>query len=209
MKFKVYKFDKEFINPVVSLKVDGVRVHITDGVALSRAGKPLYNLPPLPDGIYEVYTGTWEGSITAVRTIDGPTVNYDHIYRIDPGHVSSNLTISRTGDPDTIRTLFNIAKSTGYEGLVVWDRDTNIHYKVKDTETYDVEVLGIQPGKGKNLGKMGALITSMGKVGTGFTDKVREEAMNWKGKTIEVEAMELTPQGKFRHPRFVRLREDK
>ena len=209
MKFKVYKFDREFINPVISIKVDGVRVHVTDGVALSRAGKPLYNLPSLQDGTYEVYTGTWEGSITAVRTLNGPTVNYNHIYRIDPGHVASELIVGRIGTPDAIQLYFDIAKSAGYEGLVIWDRETDIHYKVKDTVTYDVEVLDIQMGQGKHEGRMGALITSMGKVGTGFTDKVREEAMSWKGKVIEVEAMELTPQGKFRHPRFVRLRTDK
>ena len=61
---------------------------------------------------------------------------------------------------------------------------------------------------------MGALITEMGKVGTGFTDINREW---WADPCrdlpvpyiIEVECMGLTKNGKFRHPRFKRIRWDK
>jgi DNA ligase-1 len=81
---------------------------------------------------------------------------------------------------------------------------------------------------------MGALLTPRGKVGTGFTDKQREEWYEWfmtqpcgiydeagekptrfelladgAAPTIEVDCWELTKDGKFRHPRYIRLREDK
>ena len=48
--------------------------------------------------------------------------------------------------------------------------------------------------------------------GTGFTDKDRTTLWNTRdsliGKIVEVEAMEMTVAGKFRHPRFIRIRED-
>jgi ATP-dependent DNA ligase len=84
-------------------------------------------------------------------------------------------------------------------------------YKVKKQETIDVVVTDIQPGAGKYVGKMGALITSMGKVGTGFSDKQREAFNDTSviGRTIEVGCMEVTKDNKFRHPRFIRFRPDK
>jgi ATP-dependent DNA ligase len=66
---------------------------------------------------------------------------------------------------------------------------------------------------------MGALQTAMGKVGTGFTDEDREHFwdLDWnrnpdgtfKPVMIEVSCMQLTPDGKFRHPAFERIRYDK
>jgi ATP-dependent DNA ligase len=50
----------------------------------------------------------------------------------------------------------------------------------------------------------------MGKVGTGFSDAMRKEDWNSRiGEFIEVECMQLTPDGKFRHPRFLKRRWDK
>lgn len=53
-----------------------------------------------------------------------------------------------------------------------------------------------------------AFMTEKGKVGTGFSNDDRKA--DWEiGEIIEVEAMGLTPAGKFRHPRFSRRRFDK
>jgi len=49
----------------------------------------------------------------------------------------------------------------------------------------------------------------MGNVGTGLTDDQRRQFWAKPPLTIEVECMELTPDGKFRHPRFKRERFDK
>nr|WP_283842052.1 hypothetical protein [Bradyrhizobium sp. KB893862 SZCCT0404] len=111
----------------------------------------------------------------------------------------------------------NCQIAKGYEGLVL--RQGDVWLKVKPTETYDVLVTGIIEGTGKHKGRMGALMTPMGKVGTGFSDAERVTFWNYckepddgrgiMGETIEVECMKLTDDGKFRHPRFVRVRPDK
>lgn len=77
-------------------------------------------------------------------------------------------------------------------------------------KTYNVEVTGLVAGKGRYLGKVGALITPMGRVSVGLTSEQRAEFVFIPlGTIIEVECMELTKTGKFRRPRFVRLRPDK
>ncbi|MEE8597957.1 MAG: hypothetical protein V3S69_00265 [Dehalococcoidales bacterium] len=86
---------------------------------------------------------------------------------------------------------------------------------IKPSETHDVLVTDVIEGTGKYVGMMGALMTPMGKVGTGFTDADRK----WFWDTrivnkdlpllIEVECMSVTKNGKFRHARFKRIRWDK
>jgi ATP-dependent DNA ligase len=125
--------------------------------------------------------------------------------------LDSRLEAGTMIDPDaeTIRFRMERAMREGYEGLMLRQGDKLL--KVKPKETHDVPITGIQPGTGKHEGRMGALLTPMGKVGTGFTDEMRENFndQRWIGIIIEVECMGLTPGGKFRHPRFVRVREDK
>lgn len=205
----------------VSLKIDGVQAIRSNGTWTSRAGKPLYNLPTdVSDGIYEVYLGDWASSVSAVRTQDSEPISAVHLFQLYP-HLDNRLKYCMARDP--IPFLFGEVKDRGYEGLILRGPDGTL-LKVKDKVTYDVPVIGYQPGTGKHMGRMGALITPMGKVGTGFSDKDREWwADTWHRNfsqlqvgvsieqplIIEVEAMELTPDGKFRHPRFVRLRPDK
>ena len=63
------------------------------------------------------------------------------------------------------------------------------------------------------VGVLGAFLTPMGKVGTGFTDGERgqfwRERNQLLSQMVEVSCMQVTSDGKFRHPRFVRLRPDK
>ena len=63
----------------------------------------------------------------------------------------------------------------------------------------------------KNLADVHVSLKIDGVQAVSNTDTIRQElADNLPiGKTIEVEVMELTPTGKFRHPRFMRLRPDK
>ena len=110
--------------------------------------------------------------------------------------------------PDCIKELFKIEVSNGNEGLVIWHEKGPT--KVKEKYTYDVTITGWNEGKGRNKGRLGAFTTAMGNVGIGFTDEERDMyKSNMVGMTIEVECMELTNDGKFRHPRFVRIRPDK
>lgn len=198
MKFKDYKGGR--VSGLLTLKIDGVRAHRSNGQWTSRKDKPLYNLPEMPDGVYEVYLGDWSKSVSACRTIEGTLIHPSSLYSLYPT-IDPRLVIKE------IHYDLPPEIPAGQEGYVIHSKDGYI--KIKNKYTYDVKVTGIQAGTGKHLNKMGALITEMGKVGTGFTDVQRVELLDCVGSTIEVECMELTPDGKFRHPRFVRLRPDK
>jgi DNA ligase-1 len=210
----------------VSRKLDGVCVIITStGNAISRAGKPLYNVPTdsLPWGtIYECYMGSWEKSVSAVRSqfsADGKhpasLISRSRFFLLHP--LDSRLFVETAVDvpPAWVKRRLAEAIYNGDEGLVLQQGDVRL--KVKPKQSYDVPVTGLIMGKGKHAGRMGALITPMGNVGTGFSDTQRKEfaalpfikCAQAGDVTIEVEAMGLTPAGKFRHPRFVRVRWDK
>lgn len=193
----------------VTAKIDGVRALVKDGNAVSRAGKPLYGLSALPDGDYEIFKQNWSESVSLVRTQSAVQLDATYAYSLDP--LDPRLDLGAVRDPTAayIKQALKQAQAKGYEGLVLRSLDGQDKWiKVKLNETYDVQVISIQPGLGKHTGKLGALLTSMGKVGTGFTDE--ERAQPWPvGTVIEVECMGLTPDGKFRHPRFKRIRWDK
>lgn len=194
---------------IISRKIDGIKM-LRDmvGNPVSRAGKPLYNLGKVPIVITEaeIYAGSWEKSITAVRTILGADVPLDCVYTLNP--LDERLVITTCNNPtvEIINNFFKDALAQGYEGLVLHQGDLRL--KVKPVETYDIAVIGFQEGKGRNKGRLGAFITAKGNVGTGLTDADREKHYDL-GTIIEVECMGLTPAGKFRHPRFKRVREDK
>lgn len=187
-------------------KIDGVRALKIDGVVVSRARKPLYNLDACEFTDAEIFFGNWESSVSHVRTQSGTPVPQENVYQLDP--LDPRLCIGTITDPceEFIFEVMRQAVLDGYEGLVLRQGDT--WFKVKPKETYDVTVIGIQPGTGKHSGRMGALLTPKGKVGTGFSDAQRSALMDCVGCVIEVECMSLTPAGKFRHPRFIRVRED-
>lgn len=221
---------------LITAKIDGVQAiySAANPFPTSRAGKRLYNLPPMPLGVYEVFLGSWSETIETVRASKSKreVVPVEKLYRLEP-KVDSRLEIRRMhlGFPISARhkfvmNEFSTALKKGYEGLVLHGPNGE-RLKVKNKETYDVKVLQILEGKGKHKGRMGALVTEMGKVGTGFSDDERRHWWKAQGHLtgcadgpgcemclkllpiIEVECMELTEDGKFRHPRFVRLREDK
>lgn len=209
------KLDGEWI---VTYKLDGIKVIVKDGEALSRNGKPLYNLPvmDMAAGEYEVFKKDWETSVSMVRTHDGEPVAWRHLYKLEPT-VDKRLVAATLTDPlpHDIRKWLKQAKHRGHEGLVLrglggYVRGTwqSARLKVKPVKTYDVKVTGIVPGTGKYKGMMGALMTDKGKVGSGFTDEQRR--LNWQvGEVIEVESQGLTQGGRWRFPRFVRTRFDK
>jgi hypothetical protein len=207
-KFKTYN-GETLHNATVSYKIDGVRAHRTDNGIVSRKDKPLYNIAMSCD-VAEVFAGSWEQTVSLVRTQSERHIPPEFVYSILPA-LDARLYVSSYDilEPYQVDSLFQHAKDLGYEGLVI--ETDRCYYKVKSVETYDALILGVQEGTGKHKGRLGAFITSFGKVGTGFTDKQREEMFTEElvGETVEVEVMGLTPQGMFRHPRFVRIRFDK
>lgn len=197
-----------------TLKIDGVRaLRDVGGKWVSKRGKPLYNLDHLPDHYkdIEVFLGDWSSSVSACRTHDGVPVPIDKAYQLNPLEDRLRLRLLENPDGKQIRELLVSAVNGGYEGIVLHSADGSCWIKVKPSVTYDVKIVGLLPGKGKHLGRLGAFVTEYGNVGTGLTDAQREEYNDPKmiGETIEVECMSLTPDGKFRHPRFVRHRWDK
>ena len=111
-----------------------------------------------------------------------------------------------------IEKMLDSALRYGYEGVMLRQGDTV--WRVKPKETYDVIVLGVYEGlTGKNIGKLGGVYTEKGKVGGGWTDAERNDYWSKPsriiGRTIEVTAQRLTPDGKFRHGNKSRIRWDK
>lgn len=218
----------------VTIKADGVRVFLKDGKWHSRNGKPLWNLPKWPslngpsEG-FEAYRVTpgksskenfyeTNGSLKAKNKPERALTIQD-LFPLQP--IDSRLDLGTMLDPtegEIIALLANVLDA-GFEGLVL--RQGTKWVKVKPTETYDMTVRDCIEGEGKHKGRLGAVVTDRGNVGTGFTDEEREEWWGWHlfkkaghaeaqtKRIIEVSCMSLTADGKFRHPRFERLREDK
>lgn len=211
MKFKNYT-GQTLHDALITYKIDGVRVHANGGVYTSRSGKTLYNIPPLRDGVYECFLGNFKETISRVRTQKGMLIADDFFYKISPAYdVRLIITHADIATPDAIKDICDEAIQQGYEGLVI-DAKEGL-FKVKKSYTIDLPIVDMVEGKGRNKGKLGAIVTRMGNVGTGLTDSDREylwsNKSNLIGTYIEIEAMEVTAGNKLRMPRFIRLREDK
>jgi DNA ligase OB-like domain len=204
----------------VTFKIDGVRAFITPQGVFSRNGKPLYNLDYLKGTTFtdvEVYCGSWEKTISAVKTqwpVDYQPVDIKHIYSLDP--LDQRLFYKTVTNPTELEIKLSLRRAQtigGYEGLVLrqtrYGKQTWL--KVKGEETHDVKITGVIEGEGKYKGMLGAFLTAKGKVGSGFTDEDRRVLydLTLVGSMVEVECQKLTPLGMFRHPRFKRMRFDK
>jgi ATP-dependent DNA ligase len=114
----------------------------------------------------------------------------------------------------------------GYDGLILrdprgtWARGSGVTgeiIKLKPVLSFDLRVIGLEEGKGKHAGRLGAIVVSFGdrelRVGTGFTDAERREywdgGLNLIGAIVEVEAMDFSADGLLREPRFKGVRFDK
>jgi hypothetical protein len=210
----------------VTFKIDGVRAFWNRGEWTSRNGKPLYNLPAIrtpkgpPEG-FEAYAHDrgqtskerFKATIQAVRAKNKPerALGPDHLFRLHP--IDGRLALPDIENPTVgqITELLEQAVKSGHEGIIL--RQGNRWIKVKPEETYDVRIKSVIEGEGKHKGRLGAVMTSRGKVGTGFTDEERhafwDNRNSYLGKIIEVGCMGLTEAGQFRHPRYEGLRLDK
>jgi ATP-dependent DNA ligase len=205
----------------VTLKLDGVRAIWRDEVGwLSRANKPLYNIPPWRQGNArdcEIFVGSFRDTIRATRTkfpnSSTPPIQPNHLYGLEP--LDTRLRCGTLNNPTAadIRAALQFATEFGFEGLVL--RQNGNWIKVKPEETHDVVITGYGEGNGRHLGRLGFVTTARGTVGSGFSDAKREflwaEARSERliGQVIEVSCMEFTSNGLFRHPYFVRMRPDK
>lgn len=118
----------------------------------------------------------------------------------------------------------------GHEGLMLKDPSACYHWKrvrlssgvmmkYKPEVTYDLEIIDVLPGKEgtKYESTTGDIVVNFNGVevgvGSGLTDALRDEIWANKdafiGQVVEIMAMEVTPDGSLRHPRFKRMRPDK
>lgn len=194
-----------------SIKLDGVRALVKEGRVLSRKNKPLYNLDFILDKFtdVEVFCNSWEETASKVRTKSAMCISISSVYSLEPLDQRLYLGIFNNPDASLIKVYLAQVCEAGYEGLVLRQEDTWL--KVKPFDTVDTKVTGYIEGKGKHKGRLGALCTHLGNVGTGFSNELREKLFNKDiiGQTIEVECARFTTEGKFWHPRFKRLRFDK
>jgi bifunctional non-homologous end joining protein LigD len=155
------------------------------------------------------------------------------------------------GDPAKVLAR---TKADGWEGMIAKKSDSRYSpgkrspawIKVKNEKDIEVAVIGWEPGQGRREGLIGSLILALpagpgwryvGKVGTGFTDKILVELAaqlaplhadsspvteklppgadvrqaRWVRPELvgEVVYSEVTRHGTFRHPRWRGLRVDK
>jgi DNA ligase-1 len=133
---------------------------------------------------------------------------------------------------DQMRRYAEDQVAAGYEGIMIKDlqapyecKRASHWMKWKPTITVDLEVINVEEGTGRNLGRLGALVcegsdngrTITVNVGSGFSDIDRDSFWdahinggNLVGQVVEVEA-DVVTQNKdgtysLRFPRFVRFR---
>lgn len=220
----------------ISFKVDGIQARMVDGKIVSKNGKPLYNMPDIMPKfeVAEIFCGSWgeTWSIVSASKSERRKVKLDEVYSIKPldERLSVvNLWVAEAGLPSAlvrnngaarikdpshsfISHLFHKAQISGFEGIVLYNRERDLYIKVKAKQTVDVIVKGFNISDAKyHKGLLKEFITEKGKVGTGLTRTQRKEycTKDLIGTYIEVECTEFTKNGKFRNPRFVRLRPDK
>lgn len=130
---------------------------------------------------------------------------------------------------ETLRQINHQAVSDGYEGIMFKDPDAIYEckrsvawLKLKPFIEVSLEVIGVEEGTGRNLGRLGALVCSgqddgrdiMVNVGSGFGDSDRDQFWIARdtvvGQIVEVRADAITKNqdGSYslRFPRFLRFR---
>jgi hypothetical protein len=106
-----------------------------------------------------------------------------------------------------------------HEGVVMWPQG-GAPLKAKLTEDTDVHITGTYPGEGKYQGTGIGGFTyglqpggpTVGRVGTGLTDALRQEVFanpdSYAGRVARIRSQEQLPSGAYRAPAFLAFHED-
>jgi len=160
-----------------------------------------------------------------------PVVDYNNMPSVELlPHIMVDL--DTAAGKDQLERYAKDNVNAGFEGSMIKEleapyickRSTD-WMKWKPTLTVDLEVVGVEEGTGRNLGRLGALVchgVDDGKeitvnVGSGFSDDDRDDYWNNRnlviGRTAEVlcDVITQNQDGTYslRFPRFVRFRDDK
>jgi ATP-dependent DNA ligase len=161
------------------------------------------------------------------------TERHDFLHRFfRDANVHDYVQLCPTYNPGTYgpaqRMADELCKGGGFDGLILrqpdglWAAGSGTGgeiVKVKPVQSYDLLVVGLEEGKGKYVGTLGALVCKgpkgLVKV-SGMSDEQRRvwwSASNPDaaviGRIIEVQCLGLTAAGSFREPRFKGIRFDK
>jgi ATP-dependent DNA ligase len=191
--------------------------------------------PQLGVKVFDVLTSNeWEAGESTVPYIQRVQRVLRPQYRADVDWVSAaefHFTPKTTGRGNTWQDWCNhLVDQGGYDGCILrdpeggWKRGsgtTGEIIKLKRVLSFDLRVTGMEEGKGKHAGRLGAIVVDFrGKelrVGTGFSDYEREKwwrLQDADGTTVvgciaEIEAMDYSEDGLLREPRFKGIRFDK
>lgn len=146
--------------------------------------------------------------------------DFEYVQEVKPLYIGSDI--------EQISVWSNWADDNGYEGIMInLDKPyvckrTDSLLKVKGMQSCDLRVVGFEEGEGRNSGKLGAIICEYKgntvKVGSGWSDSLREEVWNnqddWINTIIEVQYFEESKDSKtglvsLRFPVFKCRRDDK
>lgn len=171
-------------------------------------------------------------SVFDVMAIDGTDIRFlpqsSRRHLLEVAFTASFEACILTLQMEATEEAFEAIVAAGFEGAMV--KRTDAPYssgrgrnwlKLKHTATEDVIVTGFQDGNGKYNGEIGAVIFSqivgdkvveMGKC-SGMDDAMRtaisQNREAWLGRVIEVKHYGVMPTGGWRHPVWMRTRDDK
>lgn len=193
-------------------KTDGMTYYIFDAVPLADFERGYWNAQ--------------QSKRLALLNRTREPVEQQSCLRIMPG---IEVDLDTAEGHDVMRRFSADAVTQGYEGIMIKTVDapyqckrTDAWLKWKPTITVDLTVIALEPGTGRNAGRLGALVCvgeDQGReirvnVGSGFSDQDRVDYWQAQdgiiGQVIEIEADAVT-QNKdgtysLRFPRFVRFR---
>jgi DNA ligase-1 len=197
------------------VQTDGMTYSVFDILPLADFERGYGNLQQYKRlDVLEQYRAVFD-STDCVRLMDGIEVDLD----TSEGH-------------DIMRRYAEDAVAAGFEGIMIKDlgapyecRRSTFWMKYKPVYDYDLKVVGVEEGTGKNVGKLGALICEgtdndrfiRCNVGSGLTDAQRDDYWTNRniviGQTVVIlaDAVTQNQDGNYslRFPRFKTFRDDK